>query len=80
MLCGCIPIGSNVAAIPKIIGEAGFILNKKDINELKELVDIAVGANKSTLSKQARKQIIADFPKNEREKLITLINSILNIN
>jgi glycosyltransferase involved in cell wall biosynthesis len=79
MLCGCIPIGSNVAAIPKIIGEAGFILNKKDINELKELVDKAVSAKKNTLSKQARKQIIANFPKNEREKLITLINSILNI-
>jgi glycosyltransferase involved in cell wall biosynthesis len=29
MLCGCIPIGSSVNEITKIIGQSGFILEKK---------------------------------------------------
>jgi glycosyltransferase involved in cell wall biosynthesis len=79
MLCGCIPIGSNVAAIPKIIGNAGFILMKKDINELEVLVKKAVACKKTLFSNHARNQIMTNFPKNEREKLILLINTILNV-
>ena len=30
MLCECVPIGSNVGAIPFIINDTGFILKKKD--------------------------------------------------
>jgi glycosyltransferase involved in cell wall biosynthesis len=34
MLCGCIPIGSNVAAIPFIIGDTGYVLQKKNADDL----------------------------------------------
>jgi len=37
MLCGCVPIGSAVGAIPEIIGETGFILDKKDTGLLIKL-------------------------------------------
>ena len=39
MLCGCIPIGSNVNHIPKIIGETGFILDRKEVNALRTIID-----------------------------------------
>ena len=38
MLCGCIPIGSAVGAIPDIIGESGFILERKDTALLLRIV------------------------------------------
>ncbi|WP_339922731.1 glycosyltransferase family 4 protein [uncultured Cyclobacterium sp.] len=38
MLCGCVPIGSDVGEIAKIIGETGFILPKKDFSLLHSLV------------------------------------------
>lgn len=38
MLHGCIPIVSNVNILPEIIGNAGFVLHKKDANELCHLI------------------------------------------
>ena len=35
MLSGCIPIVSNVGAMPKIVKETGYLLLKKDIYLLK---------------------------------------------
>lgn len=71
MLCGCIPIGSNVAGIPDIIGDKGFILVKKDVNVLTSLIDTIT--KKSSLSpQQVRKQIVANFAIERR------INEFLN--
>lgn len=41
MLCGCIPIVSNVGVLPFIAGEKGHVLNFKDVDTLKELIDQA---------------------------------------
>ena len=76
MLCGSIPIGSDVAAIPQIIGESGFVLKKKDEGLLLKLVDKAINCDKEEMAKSAREQIIKNYPINEREKLITLINKL----
>lgn len=77
MLCGCIPIGSNVFGIPFIIDECGFILKKKDINELKELIRVALNCNKPELSKKARKRIEENFSIEKRaEKLMQLIKEL----
>jgi len=76
MLCGSIPIGSDVAAIPQIIGESGFVLKKKDEASLLELVEKANNCDKEKMAISARKQIIENYPINERDKLITLINRI----
>ena len=65
MLCGCIPIGSDVAGIPDIIGEAGYILKKKNEEDLIELIN---NLSKSTITREeARDQIIANFPLSRRE-------------
>jgi len=68
MLCECIPIGSAVNAIPDIIGNTGFILQRKDVTLLKELVGTAVKSDKAALAKKARQRIVDNFPLEKREK------------
>lgn len=38
MQCGCIPIGSAVAAIPDIIGTTGYVLERKSADQLEALL------------------------------------------
>lgn len=74
MLCECIPIGSDVFGIPDIIGDTGFILKKKDVALLKNLIDEAVKSDKITLAKKARQRIMENFPEEKRErKLVNII-------
>ncbi len=75
MLCGCIPIGSNVSGIPHIIGDTGFILEKRDIGKLDELIgDIIKVDDRTSLSKKARNRIRDNFPlERRRNELAQLI-------
>lgn len=41
MLCGCIPVGSNVAGIPKLIGEWGVVFHERKTEKLMEAIDQA---------------------------------------
>lgn len=78
MLCECIPIVSNVAAMPKIVGDSGFILKKRDINELKKLIEIAVNSDKATLAKKSRKRIQENYTEERRKsELKDLIEKII---
>jgi glycosyltransferase involved in cell wall biosynthesis len=78
MLCECIPIVSHVGAMPEIVGRSGFILNKKDVNELIALVNKALLADKLTLAKAARQQIIQHYSSPNRLRLIDTINQHLH--
>jgi glycosyltransferase involved in cell wall biosynthesis len=73
MLCECIPITSNVGALPLIVGDAGFILDRKDPEKLKELFKQALASNVDDLGKKARRRIIAKFPVGERNKLVDIL-------
>jgi len=78
MLCECIPIGSAVAAIPDIIGDAGFILRRRDTEMLRELIRAALRSDKKKLSKAARKRIVDNFPlKNRTRALLTLLSVLM---
>ncbi len=59
MLCGCIPIGSNVAGIPDIIGEQGYILKYKETSQLQAM--IADLKNNAIKPKAVRNQIVSNF-------------------
>jgi len=76
MLCECIPIGSNVAAIPSIISGNGFLVFKRDDQKIIESVKKAVSSeNKEEISKQARSHIMATYGKGKREEeLLGIIN------
>lgn len=67
MTCGCIPIGSNVGGIPDIIGDTGFILMKRDIDEFRTLIEQAINCNKKEFSEKARQRIITKYPKDLRK-------------
>ncbi len=70
MLCGCIPIGSNVAGIPDIIGNSGYILKKKSVSGLTGIIKNL--QNDTLLPQDARKQIVENFPYERREKELLL--------
>lgn len=79
MLCGCIPIVSNVAAMPKIVGNSGFILMKRDKKMLIEIITTALNSDKKSLSLKARKQIENNYTEDKRKKeLSKLINDLVN--
>lgn len=42
MLMGCVPVGSNVAGIPTIIGEFGYIVQRRDPDILEKALDKAL--------------------------------------
>jgi glycosyltransferase involved in cell wall biosynthesis len=77
MLCGCIPVGSNVSGIPFIIGDSGGVLQKRDILKLEELVENMMKLSKEDrkkLSIAARNRIAEKFTyHNRKQKLLQLI-------
>ena len=77
MLCGCIPIGSNVAALPKIIGNSGYVLKKRNLDILLEMVNQALHEKEE--KEDPRSRIIENFPLAARErKLIEALELKLN--
>lgn len=78
MLCGCIPIGSDVNKIPDIIGDTGYILKKRDAGLLEELLIKAMHTpNKEELRIMARKRIMDNFSLEQRkQKLFGVIDKL----
>ena len=77
MLCECVPIGSNVFSIPEIIGQTGFILERKDLNLLHMLIEDALKSDTIQLGKMARERIAKNYPLSRRRKeLLNLCRSL----
>jgi glycosyltransferase involved in cell wall biosynthesis len=72
MLCECIPVGSNVNAIPKIINGTGYVVQKRNIHEIIEKLTAAVNSPEE-MGIKAREHIIKIFPFSQREKKIVEI-------
>jgi len=77
MLCGCIPIVSGVAALPEIVGEAGFILRNKDAELLENLINKALRSDKVHLGQLARERIRHRWPRGARTGLIRLVDRLI---
>jgi glycosyltransferase involved in cell wall biosynthesis len=78
MLCKCIPIVSSVNMLPEIIDNSGFVLNNKNLSQLKEIISTAIETtNKNQLRTLARKRIVENFSLEKRAK--ELINTLNNI-
>lgn len=74
MLCGCIPVGSNVNGIPAAIGDTGYILEKEDALMARDLIADALTGKKG--SKASRERIITMYGKAyRRNRLLELIGS-----
>ncbi len=75
MLCGCIPIVSNVSSMPEIINENGVVLLKPNKHALKIAINKAIQLPSSFAFKN-REQIRINYPLINREnKLLKLINN-----
>ena len=69
MMCQCIPLGSNVAAIPAMIADTGLILKQRDVGMLKELFREAMALeNKAELGKKARERVIQEYHVDRRKE------------
>jgi len=68
MLCECIPIGSNVGAIPEIIANEKLILKRKDPGQLKQLIAYALQLDKKSEAEKARKRIKENYTIDMRRK------------
>ncbi|MBP9705534.1 MAG: glycosyltransferase [Chitinophagales bacterium] len=75
MLCGCIPIGSDAASIPEIIGDCGFILKKKNSAMFTQLLREASICNKQNLSQCSMERIKQNWPSDRRAKELIQIVS-----
>lgn len=78
MQCGCIPIGSDVAGIPDIIGECGYILKHKSAPELDVLLEQAQ-ANGLPGTVRPEERIATTYPLERRQReLLQAINELLD--
>lgn len=78
MLCECVPIVSNVASMPYIIDDSGFILERKNLNLLKDTIKEALNSDTETLGKKARNRVATMFTEDKRsQKLIETIESVV---
>ncbi len=77
MLCECIPVGSRVNFIPEIIGDTGYVVDKKDVKAMVTAVKNALGAG-DDLGQKARNRIVREFPLSRREQeLVALLKEII---
>ncbi len=67
MLCKCIPVGSRVNSIPEIIGDTGFVIDKKDDKLIEEALRKAL-LSPLSLGAKAQSRIIENFSFEKREK------------
>ncbi|MFN5444623.1 MAG: glycosyltransferase [Crocinitomicaceae bacterium] len=74
MLCECIPIVSSVGAMPFIVGDSGYILNKKSTRELISIIEEALNPTKEINTKMIRNRIEQNFNLELRRK--TLLSCI----
>lgn len=73
MLCNCIPVVSNVGAMPNIIRNSGFIMNSSNNEYLKkefEAILETTREERNNLSEQARKIVVENYPISNREQLL----------
>lgn len=68
MLCEMIPIGSNVNYIPEIIGDTGYILEKKNVEDLQNLLSKILKIEIGEKGGKARARILNRFSLSNREE------------
>ena len=67
MLCGCIPMGSNVFAIPHVIGDTGVIFNERSEESFVAAIQELVSRTDLT-GERCRERIQRMFPVEARER------------
>ena len=79
ILCGCVPVGSNVFGIPEIITNKELLVNTQSPKKIKSIIEKAMKLYNSEDILEFKKYIQRNFGMEHREKiLVKEINSLLN--
>ena len=80
MLYCCIPVGSSVGAIPQIIGDTGFVIQRSGKEYLSRIFDEILSTDslvRDTMAVRARERIVKNFHISYRERaLLTLLDPV----
>lgn len=77
MACGCIPIVSNVSAMPYMVANAGFVLQHRNAKELIPVINQALQSDKTTLSVLARQRVVENYSEYKRkDELLKAFNNL----
>jgi glycosyltransferase involved in cell wall biosynthesis len=77
MLSGCTPIVSNVGAMPEIVNDSRLILNRKDPDQLEQIIHSALESNGYHPAQFWRSRIEDNYPLSRRKlELTEAINSL----
>ncbi len=71
MLSGCVPIVSNVGAMPMIVGDTGHVLLRKNSELLLSLIEFAQKSYTPEDAQAPRKRIIAEYSLTRRTSELT---------
>ncbi len=78
MLCGCIPVGTDVGGIPTAIGNHGFLVPYGNVQKLAEAIHSAL-QSQGTLGQSARERIATEFTlKGREEALLAILHEAVN--
>lgn len=78
MLCGAIPVGSDVFGIPDAIGDAGVVVGTPDLDAIAGAVRQALGASAGR-RRRARDRIATVFPRRRRaQALFGLLDGLID--
>jgi glycosyltransferase involved in cell wall biosynthesis len=75
MLCGCVPVVSRRGALPEVVGDCGFYLDRATPEELAAKIKVALDSN---IGIKARQRIVDNFPFERRER--DLLSAIKTLN
>lgn len=77
MMCGCVPVGSNVNGLPKIVDGCGYLIKEKNVKDLCSTLLIALNSIPE-LEIKAREHIMNIFSIEQRKsKLLKIIDQLL---
>ncbi len=76
MLCGCIPVVSNVCSMPDIVGNTGFVLQKRNEELLFEIIeDLLQRTDLELLTVASRNRVVENYSfEARRDELLKLLN------
>lgn len=78
MLCGCIPIVSNVGAMPQLVGDSGVVVPKRDVEILASGIRQALSFPQGEYAARARARIADSRPEALRgQGLLRLMEKVI---
>ena len=73
---GCIPVVSNVFALPEVVGDAGYVFQSQDLEDMRRKIELALKDN-GTMAQKARKRVKHRYAIEDRKrKLLQLIETL----